>query len=62
MRHGMFICYNIMSYGAKWGEANYPPDSFKPQKLDCEQWAQAAISANMTFGLLTTKHHEGFCL
>lgn len=62
LRHGMFICYNIMSYGAKWGEANYPIDDFNPTKLDCEQWAKAALSANMTFGVLTTKHHEGFAL
>lgn len=61
-RFGMFICYNIMSYGAKWGEENYPIDSFNPQKLDCNQWADAAVSAGMKFGLLTTKHHEGFCL
>lgn len=61
-RFGMFICYNIMSYGAKWGEANYPIESFNPQKLDCNQWADAAVSAGMTYGLLTTKHHEGFCL
>ena len=62
MRFGMFICYNIMSYGAQWGEANYPIESFNPQKLDCSQWADAAVDAGMTFGLLTTKHHEGFCL
>ncbi len=61
-RFGMFICYNIMSYGAKWGEADYPLNSFNPQKLDCNQWADAAVSAGMKFGLLTTKHHEGFCL
>lgn len=61
-RFGMFICYNIMSYGAKWGEANYPIDSFNPQALDCNQWADAAVLAGMKFGLLTTKHHEGFCL
>ncbi|WP_298487886.1 alpha-L-fucosidase [uncultured Maribacter sp.] len=61
-RFGMFICYNIMSYGAEWGEANYPIESFNPQKLDCNQWAEAAVSAGMKFGLLTTKHHEGFAL
>lgn len=61
-RFGMFICYNIMSYGAKWGEANYPIDSFNPTNLDCTQWADAAVSAGMTYGLLTVKHHEGFCL
>ncbi len=61
-RFGMFICYNIMSYGASWGEANYPITDFNPDKLDCNQWADAAVSAGMKFGLLTTKHHEGFCL
>ena len=61
-RFGMFICYNIMSYGARWGEANHSIDEFNPQGLDCDQWADAAISAGMTYGLLTTKHHEGFCL
>ncbi len=61
-RFGMFICYNIMSYGAKWGESDYPIDSFNPQKLDANQWAEAAVSAKMKFGLLTTKHHEGFSL
>ena len=61
-RFGMFICYNIMSYGAKWSEADYPISSFNPDKLDCGQWARAAKSAGMKFLLLTTKHHEGFCL
>lgn len=61
-RFGMFVCYNIMSYGAAWSEANYPIDSFNPQKLDCNQWAEAAVSAGMKLGILTTKHHEGFCL
>ncbi|WP_423911451.1 hypothetical protein [Flavobacterium sp.] len=41
----MFICYNIMSYGAKWSEANYPISKFNPQKLDCNKWADAAVSA-----------------
>jgi alpha-L-fucosidase len=62
MRFGMFICFNIMSYGAKWGEANYDISRFNPVKLDCNQWAKSAKSAGMKFGLLTTKHHEGFCL
>ena len=33
-----------------------------PKKLDCGQWADAAKSAGMTFAVLTTKHHDGFCL
>ena len=31
MRFGMFVCYNIMSYGAKVGEANYDLSIFDPQ-------------------------------
>lgn len=62
LRWGMFICYNIMSYGARWSQPDFPVDSFRAPLLDCNQWAEAAKSAGMTFGLLTTKHHEGFCL
>ncbi|MEI8094412.1 MAG: alpha-L-fucosidase [Spirochaetales bacterium] len=38
------------------------PALFHPTKLDCDQWAEAAVSAGMKFGVLTTKHHDGFCL
>lgn len=62
LRHGMFICFNIRTYGANSRDANYPLDVFNPTNLDCEQWAKAAVSANMKFGLLTTKHHGGFTL
>lgn len=61
-RFGMFICFNIMTYGVPWCEGNYPIDVFNPQELDCAQWAKSAKSAGMKFGLLTTKHGEGFCL
>ena len=38
------------------------PALFNPKNLDCGQWADAAKSAGMTFAVLTTKHHDGFCL
>ncbi|MEI8293209.1 MAG: alpha-L-fucosidase [bacterium] len=38
------------------------PALVNPTKLDCGQWADAAKSAGMKFGVLTTKHHDGFCL
>ena len=28
----------------------------------CNQWADACKAAGMTYGILTTKHHDGFCL
>ncbi|RME68954.1 MAG: hypothetical protein D6781_09735 [Verrucomicrobia bacterium] len=61
-RFGMFVCFNIMTYGAKWSEAGFDISGFAPEKLDCGQWAEAAARAGMRFGVLTTKHHEGFCL
>lgn len=33
-----------------------------PVHLDCNQWAKVAASAKMKFAVLTTKHHDGFCL
>ncbi len=35
---------------------------WNPQNLDCKKWAETAKSAGCSFGILTTKHHEGFCL
>ncbi|WP_405846713.1 alpha-L-fucosidase [Streptomyces sp. NBC_01518] len=63
MRFGMFIHYNMGTYhDAEWVSPGQDPSSFNPTKLDCGQWAAAAKSAKMTFGILTTKHHDGFCL
>ena len=38
------------------------PALVNPKKLDCGQWADVAKSAQMRFGVLTTKHHDGFCM
>lgn len=62
-RFGMFIHYNIPTYmNEDWADPDAPPSIFNPAKLDCSQWAKAAKSANMTYGVLTTKHHSGFCI
>lgn len=38
------------------------PSLLNPIKLDCKQWARGAKSAGMRFGVLTVKHHDGFCM
>jgi alpha-L-fucosidase len=63
LRFGMFIHYNIPTYmDADWPDPQASPAIFNPKKLDCNQWAKAAKSANMTYGCLTTKHHSGFAI
>ncbi len=63
LRFGMFIHFNIPTYmNQDWADPEAKPAIFNPTKLDCDQWAKAAKSANMTYGCLTTKHHSGFCI
>ncbi|WP_316816536.1 alpha-L-fucosidase [Pedobacter nyackensis] len=60
---GMFIHFNMSTYmNDDWADPSVPPAIFNPKKLNAEQWAKAAKSANMTYGCLTTKHHNGFAI
>ncbi|MFT3824878.1 MAG: alpha-L-fucosidase [Chitinophagaceae bacterium] len=60
---GMFIHYNIPTYmDQDWADPEASPAIFNPGKLDTDQWAKAAKSANMSYGCLTTKHHSGFAI
>jgi alpha-L-fucosidase len=65
-RFGMFIHYNMNTYHAGWAENRIAPTTFAPPNIDChtftDQWAAAAKSAGMKFGILTTKHHDGFAI
>ena len=44
------------------GDSSGESKLFSPTKLNCAQWAAAAKSAKMTYGMLTAKHHDGFCI
>ena len=35
---------------------------FDPDMFDAKEWAKKAKAAGMKYAVLTTKHHEGFCL
>jgi alpha-L-fucosidase len=35
---------------------------WNPQQFDARAWAQAARRAGMKYAVLTTRHHDGFCL
>lgn len=63
LRFGMFIHLNMATFqDREWGDPSRSAALFNPSELDTDQWARAARSANMGFGCLTTKHHDGFCL
>ncbi len=51
----------------RWGkipaEEYYPlAKDFSPDKLDADLWVRTAKEAGMKYMVITTKHHEGFCL
>ena len=63
LRFGMFLHFNMATYqDREWGDPTSSPDLFHPTALDTDQWASAARSAKMTWGCLTTRHHDGFCI
>jgi alpha-L-fucosidase len=37
-------------------------DRFNPNKFDADAWAGLAAEAGMKYMVLTTRHHDGFCL
>lgn len=62
-RFGMFNHFNLGTFtDEEWAAGGQSPSLFAPAQVDCGQWADAAAAAGMTFGVLTTKHHDGFAL
>ncbi len=72
-RFGMFIHFGLYSLPARheWIKTMEKiPDSkydvyfkhFNPDLFDAKDWAKKAKAAGMKYAILTTKHHEGFCL
>lgn len=72
-RFGMFIHWGTYALAARheWVQNNesipaeaYQKyfDHFDPDLYDPKLWAAAAANAGMKYFVITTKHHEGFCL
>ncbi|WP_156253992.1 alpha-L-fucosidase [Pseudactinotalea terrae] len=72
-RFGMFVHWGLYSLAARheWvmtnermSIADYEryTERFEADLYDPAAWARAAKAAGMTYVVLTTKHHDGFCL
>jgi len=73
-RFGLFIHWGLYALGARheWLQHNeeIPGEEyhrkyfehFEPDLYDPDAWAAAAAHAGMKYFVITTKHHEGFCL
>lgn len=73
-RFGMFIHWGLYALPSRheWVQSfeKIAPDDyseryftrFNPQMYDPQEWAVAAREAGMKYVVLTSKHHEGFCL
>ncbi|MFJ5095051.1 alpha-L-fucosidase [Streptomyces sp. NPDC088557] len=72
-RFGMFVHWGLYSLAARheWvknrerlTDEQYQVyfDHFDPDRYDPRRWARSARAAGMRYAVLTTKHHDGFCL
>ncbi|MBJ6369567.1 alpha-L-fucosidase [Snuella sedimenti] len=73
MRFGMFIHWGPVSLRGEeigWSRGKQIPieeydnlyKEFNPVLFDAKAWVKAAKDAGMKYIVLTTKHHDGFCL
>ena len=63
LRFGLFLHFNMATYvNREWANGYEDPAIFKPDRLDCNQWADVAYAAGMKYGVLTVKHTGGWCL
>ncbi|MEV0587401.1 alpha-L-fucosidase [Nonomuraea sp. NPDC050310] len=72
-RFGLFVHWGIYAAAARheWvksyerlSDEHYQRyfDHFDPDLYDPERWADQAVRAGMKYMVVTTKHHDGFCL
>lgn len=73
MRFGMFIHWGPVSltgHEIGWSRGKQTPvevydnlyKQFNPTNFNADEWASIAKAAGMKYVVLTTKHHDGFCL
>lgn len=62
---GMFFHFDIPVYKPGWNWRSWKnlpdPNLYQPQKLDTDQWMDAAKAAGAKYAIFVAKHCSGFC-
>ncbi len=63
MEMNAFVHFTTNTFTDKeWGYGDESPAIFNPSGLNTEQWAKTLKETGFKTLILTTKHHDGFCL
>ena len=72
-RFGLFIHWGLYAIPVRgeWYMTNHQiprteyekyAEEWNPYHFDAKEWAKLAKEAGMKYAVITTKHHDGFCL
>jgi alpha-L-fucosidase len=53
--------FHVKNYGAEFEFPDFAP-MFKAELFDPDRWAELMVRSGAKYVVLTTKHHDGFCL